>query len=124
MSKFQNWKKQRKAKREARRDPYDKEEVRLKLMLEKLDPKGDDYAKIQQIIKMNNGLRKESIESKRRVPIEIKGNVLLKLLGLGGVVIGAGSIIKAEKEGMIFTGEKRTLMESITKVLGNLLSVR
>ena len=122
--KFQEWRKARKEKREARRDPYDKEEVRLKMMLEKLDPTGEDYSKVQKIIDTNNKLRKEGIESKRRIPIEHKVSVLLKVLGLGGVIVGAGSIIKAEKEGMIFTGEKKTLMESITRVLGNLLSVK
>ena len=118
------WRAKRRAKKEARRDIYDSEEDRLKALLKELDPKDEQfnekYTKIQSSLNVNNKLRKESLESRRRVPIGDKVSIILKVLGLGGIVAGAGTIIHAEREGMIFTGEKKTLMESITKTIGSL----
>ncbi len=114
------WRETRKAKKEAKRDPYDSEEIRLKLMLMDMDPRSDEYRRIKEEIASNNHLRKESIESRRRVPIEIKGNVVLKVLGLAGAGIGLFGIIKAEKDGLTFTGEKRSTMDAIARGIGQI----
>lgn len=116
---FEKFREKRRQKKEEKRDYYDKEELRIQQLLNKLDPDTEKYSEIQALLRNNNQIRGESRESKRRVSKEAKGNIILKILGLAGAGVGLGSIIWAEYKGMTFTGEKRTILDAISKGIGN-----
>ena len=118
-----NWRKAWKLKREEKRDEYDKDEQRLKKLKSSLDPTSEDYKKIVDALNQNNKIRKESIESRRRIPIGDKVQIFLKSLGFGALILGTTKIIKAEREGMIFTGEKKGMMDGIVKILSGLFRI-
>ena len=75
---------------------------------------------IQQELKTVNQTRADSRESKRRISKTDKGSIIVKLLGIGGAAVGLFSIIKAERDGLTFTGEKRSVMDAISRGIGNI----
>lgn len=113
------WKKKRKSAKERKKDPYDKEELRLLLRMQKLTPGTDEYRECQAELRNINQSRAESRESKRRISKSDKGGIFLKVLGILGAGAGLGSIIWAERSGLTFTGEKRSVMDSISRAIGN-----
>ena len=117
---FKAWKEQRKAKKLERRDPYDKEEEKLQKLLSELKGGTTEYENVQKQLKANVALRSESRESKRSISKEAKGNLLFRLLGIGGCLITTGAIIYTEHKGMTFTGEKRKIMDSVSSCLGRI----
>lgn len=119
MKLFKKLKEKRETKK-AIRDPYSVEELRLNLQLQKLTPGTPEYKEIQQELKATNQMRAESRESRRRISKTDKGGIIIKILGLGGAAAGLFSIIKAERDGLTFTGEKRTVMDAISRGIGNI----
>lgn len=116
---LKTWKEKRKAKQEAK-DPYLVQEIRLNLKLRDLEPGTEEYEKIQQELKATNLMRADSRESKRRISKSDKGGIVIKLLGILGAGAGLGSIIWAEHKGLTFTGEKRSVMDSIARGIGQI----
>ena len=100
---------------------YDEEEVRLLTMMSNMEKGTEAYKEAQSELRSLNATRAESRESKRRVSKDGKVTIAAKLIGLGGGIIGLFSIIKAERDGLTFTGEKRTIMDSICRGIGNIL---
>ena len=119
--KLKAWKEKRKVKKEANRDLYDVEEERLKKMLKELQPGTSEYKEIQQELKDTNCIRAESRESKRRISKVDKGGILRTALGgvltLGGILC----VAKFEKDGVVYTGEKRTIMDTLIRTAGKFL---
>ncbi len=117
-----SWKENRKAKKLAKGDFFDKEEDRLSKLLAEVDPKEDreTYETLKKDLKETINMRSESRESKRRISKEAKGNLLIKTVG--GVIgaLGLGGILWAEHKGMVFTGEKRSMVDSISRTIGNI----
>lgn len=115
---FKAWKEKRKAKKYERKDPYDKEELRLLTRLNSLTMGTEEYKECQAELKNINAMRSESRESKRKISKQDRGSIVLKILG--GVTGGLGllAVIKAEKDGLTYTGEKRTIMDSICRGIG------
>ena len=114
-----------KEKRKARKlekDPYLSEELRLLAKMKKLTPGTEEYSKAQAELKNINVMRSESRESKRRISKADRGGIIIKILGIGGGALGLFSIIRAEREGMTFTGEKRSIMDSIARAVGKIFS--
>ena len=110
--------------RDDHKNYYSEEEQRLNKMLADLDPLDDDYVKLQQIQKNNLAMRDTSKESKRKICKSDRGGLLMTLLKVGGG-IGCGIMIsKFEHDGMTYTGEKRSFMDSLTKMFGNLFFSR
>lgn len=112
----------RREKREERRklrDPYYAEECRLNLMLSALEPGTECYDRISQELRQINQMRGESRESKRRISKEHKGSIIIKVLSMLGAGAGLASIIWAERQGLTFTGEKRSVMDAISRGIGN-----
>ena len=114
-----------KAKREAKKanNPdhlYDEEELALLKRMKDLDRGSDEYKEAQSELKNLNVMRAESRESKRRISKQDKGGIIIKVLGIFGAAAGVGSIIWAEKQGMTFTGEKRSVMDAIARGIGNI----
>lgn len=118
---FEKLKANRKSKK-MDKDPYLSEELRLLAKMKKLQPGTDEYAKAQAELKNINIMRSESRESKRRISKADRGGILIKILGIGGGALGLFSIIKAERDGMTFTGEKRSIMDSIARAVGKIFS--
>lgn len=106
------------------RDPYLGEEIRLNNELKKLKPGSDEYKEVQRELKDLNIIRAESRESKRRISKQDKGGIIIKVLGILGAGAGLGSIIWAEHKGLTFTGEKRSIMDSIARGIGNIFVKR
>lgn len=117
-----SWREKRKARKLAKQDFYDKEEDRLSKLLVNTDPKDDreTYENLKKDLKETIAMRSESRESKRRISKEAKGNMLVKVLGGAIGAIGLGSILLAEHKGMVFSGEKKSIMDSISKSIGNI----
>lgn len=117
-----SWREQRKAKKLAKADFFDKEEDRLSKLLAEVDPKEDreTYETLKKDLKETISMRSESRESKRRISKEAKGNLLIKAVGGFIGALGLGSILWAEHKGMVFTGEKRSMVDSISRTIGNI----
>lgn len=111
----------RKAKKEAKRDAYDVLEERFKEKLKTTDDY-NERAKIRQELAELATLREKGRESKSKYTKQDRGGILIKVLGLVGGAVGLGGIIFAEHKGMVFTGEKRTIMDSISRAIGNVLT--
>ena len=107
-------------RREDRKDPYDKEELRLKLLINELDPFDEKYDQLQGKLKNTISMRDSSKESKRKICKSDRGGVLMKILGVGGALAGGIMIGKFEKDGLTYTGEKRSFMDAVTRTFGNL----
>lgn len=115
---FEKLKARRKEKRSIK-DPYTVQELKLCTMLQELEPGTDKFKEIQNELKLTNQMRGESRESKRRISKQDKGGIIIKVLGIFGAGAGLASIIWAEKSGLTFTGEKRSIMDAIAKGIGN-----
>ena len=96
------------------------QEIRLRKKLAELEPGTEPYKDIQNELKMLISIRAESKESKRRISKSDRGGIIIKLLGIVGAGAGIGSVIWAESKGMIFTGEKRRFMDTISSSLGKM----
>lgn len=116
MSLMDKWKQ----RREERKNLYDVEEQRLKVMIAEMDPFDDRYDLLQAKLKNNLAMRDTSKESRRKICKSDRGNVLMKILSVGGALAGGIMIGKYERDGMTFTGEKRSFIDSLTKTIGNL----
>ena len=114
------WREERKAKKIANQDPYDREEQKIQQLLKELKAGTPEYETAQKQLKSNIALRAESRESKRHISKEAKGNILLKGLAMLGGIAGVGTIVFAEWKGMTFTGEKRKFMDSFSSCLGRI----
>lgn len=110
---------ERRAKRDARRDPYDVTAKRLHEKRATLEPGTDEYERVSKEIKENIDLRASDRESKRRIAKADRGGIICKVLSILGAGVGIGSVIWAERQGMVFTGEKRSIMDAITRGIGN-----
>ena len=115
---IKEWRENRKKKKIEKADPYDREELRLLMKLKTKTPGTDEYRELQTELKNVNIMRSESRESKRRICKADRGGIILKVLGIAGGGLGLFSIIRAEREGLTFTGEKRTIMDSIASTIG------
>lgn len=104
----------------ADRHIYDTEEQRLQKMICELDPFDEKYDALQAKLKNNLAMKEVSKESRRKICKSDRGGVLMKILGVGGALLGGIMIGKYEKDGMTFTGEKRSFMDSMTRSIGNL----
>ena len=116
MSLKEKWKQ----RREERQDLYDKEEERLRMMIVDLDPFDEKYDLLQEKLKNTITMRDSSKESKRKICKKDRGGILMKILGVGGALAGGIMIGKFEKDGLTYTGEKRSFMDAVTRTFGNL----
>lgn len=114
----------RKARKEAKRDPFDVIEQKLQLKRLDLEPGTDEYERISKELRDNTAMRAENRESKRRIAKADRGTLIGRILSIIGAGVGIGSVIWAERQGMVFTGEKRSLMDSITRGIGNVFFKR
>jgi len=125
MKLFEKLKARREAKKANNPDHlYDEEELTLLKRMKDLDRGSEEYKECQSELKNIHILRAESRESKRRISKQDKGGILIKTLGIFGAALGVGSIIWSERQGMTFTGEKRSIMDAIARGIGNIFVKR
>ena len=118
---FAEWRANRKVKKEAKRDPYDILIRDLKLKLLVLDSGTEAFEKTRKELNEIVAIREKERESKRKLTKQDKGGIIIKVLSILGAGAGIGSIIWAEKQDMVFTGEKRSIMDAISRGIGNIL---
>ena len=102
-------------------NPYDKEEEKLIQYIDGIDCDSPEYERAQRILKENSSLREASRESRRRLTKEGRGSIILKVLGIAGTIGGVITVALFERNGLTYTGQKRTIMDSLTRVIGNLM---
>ena len=107
-----------KASRERRRDPYDKEEERLRNMIAQIDPLDARYSEMQEKLKNNIRMQNDSKENHRKIAKADRGGVLMKILSVAGAIGGGFMIGKFERDGLTYTGEKRSFMDAIARTFG------
>lgn len=103
-------------------DAYDIEEVRLRLRLAELDPlkDADDYDALQTKLSNTIKMRTDSRESRRKIAKSDRGGIIMRVIGVLGAIGGAFMIGKFERDGNTWTGEKRSFMDSVSRLFGNL----
>ena len=94
--------------------------MRLRTMIAQIDPLDENYDKLQEQRKANLQMRSDSKEYKRKIPKSERAGILLKILSVGGAIGGGVMLAKYEKDGMTFTGEKRSMMDSLARLFGNM----
>ena len=99
---------------------YDQEEQRLRELICELDPFDERYDQLHGKLKNTIAMRDSSKESKRKICKSDRGGILMKILGVGGAIAGGFMIGKFEKDGLTYTGEKRSFMDAVTRTFGNL----
>ena len=97
---------------------YDMEIARIQAKMETLEVGSEEYKKSQTDLKEIIAIRGNDKESRRRISKDHKGQMLIKGLGIGGIV---GSIIlmsKHEKDGYTYSGENRRWVDILCNNLG------
>jgi len=97
---------------------FDLEEARIQQRMMTLETNSPEYKEAQQELKTMISLRGESKESKRRISKGDKGQMLIKGLGIGGILVAIFGMAKFEKDGNTFTGEKRRWVDTLVSNLG------
>ena len=107
-------------RKEQKMTSYDAEERRLRKLICELDPFDPQYDELQTKLKNNISMKETSKESRRKICKSDRGNLIRTILTVGGGLFGGLMIGKFERDGMTFTGEKRSFMDSMTKTIGNI----
>ena len=102
-------------------DAYDLEEAKLHEVLAKLEGGTDAYEKAQRQLKEINLMRNEHRESKGKLGPREKASIGGRLLGGVATLLGVGFISHYEAKGNIFSGEKKTIADGLSRVLCNFL---
>lgn len=96
---------------------YEEEQARIKQKIHELDVGTPEYKAAWDLMGQTNKTFAEHREARRRISKETKGNLLIKLLGLAGIGATAFGMAKFEKDGGMFTGEKKRWADSIVNIL-------
>jgi len=96
---------------------YEEEQARIKEKIHELDVGTPEYKAAWDLMGQTNKTFAEHREARRRISKETKGNLLIKLLGLAGIGATAFGMAKFEKDGGMFTGEKKRWADSIVNIL-------
>ena len=105
----------RQKKEKVYRNPYDREEAKLIRYIDGIDCDSPEYERAQKLLKENSCVRESSRESKKRMTKEGRGNLWLKILGIGGTLGSIVTVALFERNGMTYTGEKRNVMDSLVR---------
>ena len=96
---------------------YDEEQSRIREKIHELEVGTPEYKAAWDLMGQTNKTFAEHREARRRISKETKGNLLIKLLGVAGIGATAFGMAKFEKEGGMFTGEKKRWADSIINIL-------
>lgn len=101
-----------------KKDFFDEAQERICAEMAKYDVMSEEYKTLREELKNNIELRSSSRESKRKIAKSDRGALIGKALGLGAGILAIFGIAKFEKDGNTFTGEKRSLIDTIAKGVG------
>lgn len=104
-------------KKNETREFYDEEQRRIREKIHELEVGTPEYKAAWDLMRDSNKSFAEHRESRRRISKADKGNLLIKTLGILGIGATAFGMAKFEKEGGMFTGEKRKWADSIVNIL-------
>lgn len=104
-----------------RKDFFDAEQERIEIQMAQCDVRSDEYKQLQGQLKDIITIRGESRESRRRISKTDKGQLLIRGLTLTGALAAILGIAKFEKDGNTFTGEKRSLIDTVGSCIGRFL---
>ena len=96
---------------------YEEEQRRIKEKIHELEVGTPEYKAAWELMRDSNKSFAEHREARRRISKEAKGNFIIKLLGIAGIGATAFGMAKFEKDGGMFTGEKRKWADSIVNIL-------
>jgi hypothetical protein len=96
---------------------YEGEQRRIREKIHELEVGTPEYKAAWDLMRDSNKSFAEHRESRRRISKADKGNLLIKSLGILGIGATAFGMAKFEKEGGMFTGEKRKWADSIVNIL-------
>lgn len=96
---------------------YDEEQRRIKEKIHELEVGTPEYKEAWELMRDSNKSFAEHREARRRISKADKGNLLIKILGILGIGATAFGMAKFEKDGGMFTGEKRKWADSIVNIL-------
>ena len=96
---------------------YEGEQRRIREKIHELEVGTPEYKAAWDLMKESNKNFAEHRESRRRISKADKGSLLIKGLGLLGIGATAFGMAKFEKEGGMFTGEKKRWADSIVNIL-------
>lgn len=96
---------------------YDEEQRRIKEKIHELEVGSPEYKEAWELMRDSNKSFAEHREARRRISKADKGNLLIKVLGILGIGATAFGMAKFEKDGGMFTGEKRKWADSIVNIL-------
>ena len=99
------------------REFYDEEQRRIREKIHQLEVGTPEYKAAWDLMRDSNKSFAEHRESRRRISKADKGNLLIKTLGILGIGATAFGMAKFEKEGGMYTGEKRKWADSIVNIL-------
>ena len=98
-------------------DPYDAEERKIHALLAELDAGTQEYTTAQTQLKAVNAEREAHRKSKGKFSGSDRASIWRKILG-GGITIGGIVLLsKYEADGNMFTGEKKSMADGISKLL-------
>lgn len=97
---------------------YDFECERIQNKLSTLDVGTDEYKKTQSDLKEIIAMRGNDKESRRRISKGDKGQLLIKGLGIGGILTAIFVMSKHEKDGYTYSGENRNWVNILCNNLG------
>lgn len=96
---------------------YEGEQRRIREKIHELEVGTPEYKAAWDLMRDSNKSFAEHRESRRRISKADKGNLLIKSLGILGIGATAFGMARFEREGGMFTGEKRKWADSIVNIL-------
>lgn len=96
---------------------YEDEQRRIREKISELEVGTPEYKAAWDLMRDSNKSFAEHRESRRRISKADKGNLLIKTLGILGIGATAFGMAKFEREGGMFTGEKRKWADSVVNIL-------
>lgn len=101
-----------------KRNFYDMELERLQANMQQLEPGSDKYKESQAELKTLIAIRGEDKESRRRISKTHKGEMLVKGLGITGILTAIGVMSFHERQGYSYGGENRKWIDILCNNLG------
>lgn len=97
---------------------YEEEIVRVQQAMSTMTVGSPEYKEAQSELKLIISLKGDHKEVNRRIAKSDKGQLLIKGLGVTGILAAIFGMAKFEKDGNTFTGEKRRWVDTLCSNLG------
>lgn len=99
-------------------DFFEQEELKIQKKLSELEVGSEEYETTLNQFKTAVDVREKRKESRRKLSKADKGQMLIKGIGVLGIIGACFGISRFEMKGNTFTGEKRTWIDTLIGNLG------